>query len=78
MDNNVDDISDRAFLIFATSSSLDFIASFKERVPEFVQYYEWYDYDSFDEAYMRIWEETDINQRFIDYSDHHPEIWDTP
>ena len=58
--------------------SLDFIASFKERVPEFVQYYEWYDYDSFDEAYMRIWEETDINQRFIDYSDHHPEIWDTP
>ena len=58
--------------------SLDFIASFKESVPEFVQYYEWYDYDSFDEAYMRIWEETDINQRFIDYSDHHPEIWDTP
>ncbi len=48
-----------------------------------MNYYGWdlscgYDYDSFDEAYMRIWEETDINQRFIDYSDHHPEIWDTP
>ena len=61
--------------------TLDVIASFRERAPGFVEsyeWYDWYDYDTFDDAYMRIWEETDINQRFIDYSDHHPEIWDTP
>ena len=58
--------------------TLDIIASFRDRAPGFVESYEWYDYETFDSAYMRIWQETDINQRFIDYSDHHPEIWDTP
>ena len=58
--------------------TLDFIASFRDRVPGFAEYYKCYNYDTFDDAYMRIWEETDINKRFIDYSDHHPEIWDTP
>lgn len=58
--------------------TLDIIASFRERAPEFVESYEWYDYDTFDDAYMRIWKDTDINQRFIDYSNLHPEIWDTP
>ena len=55
--------------------TLDIIASYRERAPGFVECYEWYDYDTFEEPYMRIWEETDINQRFIDYADLHPEIW---
>ena len=56
----------------------DIIASFRERDPEWGDYYEWYDYNAFDDPYMKIWKETDINQRFIDYSAQHPEIWAVP
>ena len=58
--------------------TLDVIASYRERDPEYAEAYEWYRYDAFDDPYMRIWEETDFNQRIIDYADLHPEIWDMP
>ena len=58
--------------------TLDVIASYRERDPEYTEAYEWYRYDAFDDPYMRIWEETDFNQRIIDYANLHPEIWDMP
>ena len=58
--------------------TLDVIASYRERDPEYAEAYGWYDYDAFDDPYMKIWEETDFNQRIIDYASLHSEIWDMP
>ena len=58
--------------------TLDDVASFRKDDPKFEDSYERYDYDAFEEPYMKIWEDTNISMRFLDYAAGHPEIWETP
>ena len=53
------------------------IDSYREQFPDAgVEFYSLHPFDEFDEAYMKIWAETNINSRFLDYAGQHPEIYD--
>ena len=51
------------------------IASYREKYPDFVGVYALHPFQALDEAYMRIWEETIVNGRLLDYAARHPEIF---
>ena len=55
--------------------TLEEIDTYRERFPMMEEgFYEYHPFDDFDEAYIKIWKETNINARFLDYAAKHPEI----
>ncbi len=57
------------------SITLEEIDTYQERFPMMGEgFYEYHPFDDFDEAYIKIWKETNINARFLDYAAKHPEI----
>ncbi len=53
------------------------IDSYRERFPDMgEEFYSLHPFDEFDEAYMKLWAETNLNSRFLDYAEGHPEIYD--
>ncbi|MBR5110921.1 MAG: DUF4375 domain-containing protein [Clostridia bacterium] len=55
--------------------TLEEIDTYRERFPMMEEdFYAYHPFDEFDEAYMNIWKETNINARFLDYAAKHPEI----
>ena len=55
--------------------TLEEIDTYRERFPMMEEgFYEYHPFDDFDEAYIKIWKETNIYARFLDYAAKHPEI----
>ena len=52
------------------------IDSCREQFPDLIGLYDFHPFDSFDEAYMKIWEETNFNGRVLQYAGMHPEIYE--
>ena len=51
------------------------IDSYREQFPDMSGLYDFHPFDSFDKAYMKIWEETNFNDRILQYAARHPEIY---
>ena len=57
------------------SITLEEIDTYRERFPMMGEdFYDYHPFDEFDEDYIKIWKETNINARFLDYAAKHPEI----
>ena len=55
---------------------LEEIDSYRDQFPHMDEnYYECHPFESFDKAYMKIWEETNFNDRILRYACQHPEIY---
>ena len=55
--------------------TMEEIDSYRERFPDMGDdFYSLHPFDAFDETYMKIWEETNWNDRVLQYVDQHPEI----
>ena len=55
--------------------TLEEMDTYRERFPMMGEgFYDYHPFDEFDEAYIKIWRETNINARFLDYAAKHPEI----
>lgn len=57
--------------------TLEEMDTYRERFPMMGEgFYGYHPFDEFDEAYIKIWKETNINARFLDYAAKHPEIYE--
>ncbi len=53
------------------------IDSYREQFPQTgEEFHFFHPFDEFDEAYMKIRAETNLNSRFLDYARQHPEIYE--
>ena len=52
------------------------IDTYRERFPHMgEEFYSLHPFDDFDLAYVKIWAETNLNSRFLDYAEQHPEFY---
>ena len=74
-----DDVAD-LYERFVTENAITLseIDSYRERFPadeNWADLYDFHPFEDFDNAYIKIWEETDFNQRLLDYAAQHPEVY---
>ena len=54
------------------------IDGYRTQFPDFIPLYAHHPFEDFDRAYMKLWEETNINSRILDYAALHPETAKAP
>lgn len=54
------------------SITMDEIDGYRTAYPDMVEVYGLHPFDDFDDAYMKTWTETNINQRLLVYASEHP------